>query len=96
MLIPRFSLRQLMAVTTVSALFCYVIAMATRGHQWALAISVAVSSVLLALVVHASLFAVAWLLALVGRLFTKERIAASPFANAAPPLQLVTPPEDLE
>ncbi|MEO8497451.1 MAG: hypothetical protein ABI614_20460, partial [Planctomycetota bacterium] len=64
MLIPRFSLRQLLAVTTASALFCYVVGMATRGHQWAIAISTAVSSVLLAFVLYAAVFAVAWLLAL--------------------------------
>ena len=96
MLIPRFSLRQLLAITTASALFCYVIAMATRGQQWAIAISLAISSVLLALVVYAAVFAIAWLLTLMGGLFARQNVAASPFANAAPPPQLVTPPEDPE
>jgi hypothetical protein len=96
MLIPRFSLRQLLAVTTACALFCYVIATATRGQQWAIAVSLAVSSVLLALVVYAVVFAIAWLLTLIGGLFTKRIVATSPFANAAPPPQFVTPPEDTE
>ena len=71
MLIPRFSLRQLLALTTASALFCYVIAMAARGHQWAIAISLAISSVLLGLVVHAVVFVMAWLLTLLGRQVTR-------------------------
>lgn len=96
MLIPRFSLRQLLAVTTASALFCYVIALATRGHAWAITISIAISSILLAFAVHAMVFAVAWLLALAGSLFTKRTVAASPFASAALPPQFVTPPEDPE
>jgi hypothetical protein len=96
MLIPRFSLRQLLVITTASAIFCYVIAMATRGHLWAMAIAIAVSSVISALIVHAGLFALAWLLTLIGGLFTKQHVAASPFANAAPPPQLITPPEDSE
>lgn len=96
MLIPRFSLRQLLVITTASAIFCYVIAMATRGHQWAIVMSIAVSSVLLALIIHAVLFAIAWMLTLMGHLFTKQQVAVSPFADAAPPPQLITPPEDPE
>ncbi|MBC8356007.1 MAG: hypothetical protein H8E66_28860 [Planctomycetes bacterium] len=96
MLIPRFSLRQLLAITTVSSLFCYIIAMATRGHQWAIAITLAISSLLLTLVIHAIIFSVAWLLTLFGGSFSKQRVAVSPFANATPPPQLVTPPEDNE
>ena len=96
MLIPRFSLRQLLIITTVSAFFCYLLAMATRGHQWAIALSFAVSSILCALIVYAAVFILAWLLAVVGGLFTKQKVAASPFANAAPPPQFITPPEDQE
>ncbi len=69
MLIPRFSLQQLLVITTASSIFFYAITMATRGHQWALAVSMAIGSVLLVLVVHTSAFVIAWLLALVGRLF---------------------------
>lgn len=96
MLIPRFSLRLLLLITTASAIFCYVLAMATRGQEWAIVFSIAVSSVLLALIVHAVLFAIAWMLALMGSMFTKPHVAASPFADAAPPPQLITPPEDPE
>ncbi|MCA9122864.1 MAG: hypothetical protein KDB11_21910 [Planctomycetales bacterium] len=96
MLLPRFSLLQLLSITTVSAVFCYVIAMATRGHQWAMAISIATSSVLCAFVVYAMLFAVAWMLTLLGSSFAAKKVAASPFATAAPPPQLITPPEDPE
>ncbi len=96
MLIPRFSLRQLLAVTTACALFFYTVAMATRGHQWAIAISLAISSVLLVLVAYAGVFLVAWVLTLIGGLFTKQVVVASPFADAAPPPQFVTPPEDDE
>lgn len=96
MLIPRFSLRQLLVITTASAIFFYVVAMATRGHQWAMAISIAVSSVFGALIVYTCLFGIAWLLTLAGGSFTKRRVASSPFANAAPPPQVITPPEDTE
>lgn len=96
MLIPRFSLRQLLAIMTGSALFCYVLAMATRGHQWSIAISLALSSVLLVFVAYAVVFAIAWVLTLIGGSFTKQHAATSPFANAAPPPQFITPPEDTE
>ncbi len=96
MLIPRFSLLHLLVITTASAVFCYIIAMATRGHQWAMAISLAIGSVLLAFIFHAGIFGIAWLLSLVGRMFMPKTTVSSPFANAAPPPQLVTPPEDTE
>jgi hypothetical protein len=96
MLIPRFSLRQLLAITTASAIFCYLLAMAARGHQWAIATSLAISSVLCALLVYVAVFAVAWLLTMVGGMLTKQNVAASPFATAAPPPQFITPPEDQE
>lgn len=96
MLIPRFSLRQLLTFTTVSALFCYLLAMAAHGHQWAIAISLAISSVHCALIVYAAVFAVAWLLTVVIGLFTRQHAASSPFATAVPPPQFVTPPEDQE
>ncbi len=94
MLIPRFSLLHLLVITTASAVFCYIIAMATRGHQWAMAISLAIGSVLLVFVFHAGIFGIAWLLSLVGRVFMPRAKVTSPFANASPPPQLITPPED--
>lgn len=96
MLIPRFSLWHLLVITTASAIFCYIIAMATRGHQWAMAVSLAIGSVLMALLIHAAIFGVAWLLSLFGRPFTRRAAVTSPFADATPPPQLVTPPEDTE
>jgi hypothetical protein len=96
MLIPQFSLRHILVLTTVCALFFYVVAMATRGNQLAIAIAITITSVFVVLAVHAMLFAVAWGLTLLGRLFTKQSIATSPFANATPPPQFIAPPEDVE
>jgi hypothetical protein len=48
------------------------------------------------LIVYAVLFAIAWMLTRMGGLFTKQHAAASPFADAVPPPQLITPPEDPE
>jgi hypothetical protein len=96
MLIPRFSLLQLLAITTGSACFFFIVAAATRGQYWAIAISVALASVLCVAAVYMQLFLAAWVLARIASIFPAQRAAKSPFASAAPPPQFITPPQDVE
>ena len=56
MLLPRFTIRTILAITTGSALVCVVFALAARGHQWALACSLGILSVGVTALVHAALF----------------------------------------
>jgi hypothetical protein len=96
MLIPRFTLRRLLLVMTGISVVCVIIAQASRGHAWAIAISMAVAGLVLCFLVYAALFSAAFTLAAMFGL-TRRRavVAASPFAAAQPPEQLV-PPEDPE
>jgi len=92
MLIPRFSLRWLLALTTVSSVFFYVMTLAVRGSQWAIALTAAISGFLLTMLVYAMLFGVAWMLAEFMRLFRPRRVQpSSPFAASQPPPQYVPP-----
>lgn len=97
MLIPRFTLRSLLVLTTVSALFCFVIGLAVRGQAWAVAVTIALSSLAIVFALHASVFAVAWCMALIGRVLQPAPVTTSPFINPViPPPQQIIPPEDPE
>ena len=61
MLMPRFSIRGLLALLTVSA-FAFVIAgMAYRGQNWAWGATIGIMALLVTALVHAALFGLVWL-----------------------------------
>ncbi len=91
MLIPRFSLRLMLGVTTASACFFYLVMRAMRGQHWALGTSIAIGSLLLAMLLHVFFFGLAWLLSLILRPFQSQPIRSSPFAAAGPPEQVIPP-----
>jgi hypothetical protein len=62
MLIPRFSLRWLLGLTTAFAVLSLVWSFAFRGHAWALGMSAAVNGLVLLFAFHAGAFLIAWLL----------------------------------
>jgi hypothetical protein len=61
MLLPKYSIRALLAITTLWAVFAAVVSQAFMGSVWAMAVSLAIGSVLLAAVLYTCLFCVAWL-----------------------------------
>jgi hypothetical protein len=62
MLLPRFTIRTLLALITLCA-FAFVIAgFALRGEHWALAITVGLVSIGFILLVHAAWFGAVWVL----------------------------------
>ena len=54
MLLPRYSLRTTLSLTTAAAFLFVVVGLAVRGHAWAVGISVAVGSLALALAAYAA------------------------------------------
>ena len=60
-LLPRFSIRALFWIVTLSSLACVVFAMAARGHGWAWGVSIALASLVITAIVHAAWFGVAYL-----------------------------------
>ena len=61
MLIPRFSIRWLLGLTTLSAGVSLVLSFAIRGEAWALGMLVGLSSLVLLAIFYAAAFATAWL-----------------------------------
>ena len=95
MIVPRFTVRSLLLLMTVCSVFFLVLATAIRGQLWAIAVSAAVGSAVLAFLCYGAFFGVAYLLASVFGLVRRETHAGTPFATAAPPPQLI-PPEEPE
>lgn len=90
-LLPRYSIRRMLVMTTVCAVFFLILSLAVRGHLWAAAVSIAVGSGILVVIVGAILFTVAWFVSLVVQTLRPRRKAESPFAQFRPPPQLITP-----
>ena len=95
MLLPKFTIRSLLAVMTGSSLLCLVAMFAVRGQYWAIAITVPVLALALTFLIYGLVFAGAFLLASTLRLLRPSPSRTSPFATQAPPPQLV-PPEEPE
>jgi len=103
MLIPRYSIRWLLGLTTFSAVVSLVLSYAVRGHAWA----IGVTSGLWTLVVVAVLFVVAFLFAWLvdqvaaglrarrgpgGSPFGPQQAGELPFGSVPQPQATDTPP----
>ena len=94
MLIPRFTIRGLLLLMTVSSFLSLILAFAVRGRVWAIAASVGVGSLLLAFLGYAFAFGVAYVVAaMAGLLRGTDAGPATPFATAEPPPQILPPDE---
>jgi hypothetical protein len=60
MLIPQFSIRWLLAVMTLAAIAFSIVGLAVRGSLWAVAVSTAIGSFVLLMLIYSLLFSVVW------------------------------------
>ncbi|MFV1963864.1 MAG: hypothetical protein ACC628_00465, partial [Pirellulaceae bacterium] len=62
-----------------------VVALGVRGRDWAVALSIAVSSLVLTLLLHSIVFFLAWSMAVISRGVRRSKAVGSPFvANSVP------------
>ena len=93
MIIPRFTVRWLLALMAVCAVLAFIVSLAVTGRIWAVALSIAVAGLVLTFMGYAAAFCVAWGIAELWRFATGRRIAISPFATHTPPPQVLRPEE---
>jgi hypothetical protein len=62
-LLPRFSIRVLLALVTLCACVFVVVGMAARGQNWAWGVTIGVASLVLTALVHAAWFGIVRLFA---------------------------------
>jgi hypothetical protein len=60
MLIPQYTIRWLLGLTTVCAVICSIFALALRGSSAAAAVSIAILALVVVALVHIALFALVW------------------------------------
>jgi hypothetical protein len=87
MLIPRYSLRWLLGLTTLCAVVSLVLASAVRGEVWAVGVIAVLASAVLLAGLHVGTFLAAWMLSLFERAtFSKlPQEGGSPFATTDSP-----------
>ena len=95
MLLPRFSIRWLLVLTTAFGVFFTILSIAVRGQAWAIAISVAIASLGVFMLIYAGVFVASWWISLAVEAYRPSRGPTNPFAEAKPPPQLISP-EDPE
>ena len=83
MLIPRFSIRWLLGLTTFSAGVSMVLSYAVRGHAWAIGVTSALWTLVIVSLLFASAFLCAWW---INELIEARRrkLGQSPFASQKP------------
>ncbi len=91
MLLPRFTIVRLLQITLVCGLISLVASYGVRGAAWAAGLTIAVGSLLVAMLIYAVFFCVAWWVA--GNALTARSSPErkSPFNQASPPPQWIKP-----
>ena len=88
-LIPQFTIRRLLWMTTVCGAFCLIVSLAARGNAWALALSAAGLGLVVCFLFFSFLFASAWCAFFLTQQFGSNRRPDSPFAQHRPPPQVI-------
>jgi len=96
MLIPQFTIRWLLMLTAAFAVICSIFALARYGDAWAAGVrqtatgvSLAIVSLGMLLLVHASVFALVWIFSVMPFPFRRGRTGS----GQSPFLQTPTPPK---
>lgn len=87
MLLPKYTVRRLLAITTLCALVAAVVSLARQGETWAMAVSLAIGSLVLAALLYMLLFALASIGALVTSPLSSRRIARGPQPSPREPVE---------
>ena len=91
MLIPNFSIRLILFITAVAAIFFLIVNLAMKGHFWATPVATAMAVAMAALLLYAIMFSTAFLLTRFTSLARPKKRAISPFATDTLPPQVIPP-----
>ena len=94
MLLPRYSIKRMFWMTALLAIFFAIVSRAVQGDVWAIALSTAIGSLGLMLVVQSAVFGVVWTTSQVLRSLNIDTRAISRPEHGTP-LARETHPQDL-
>ena len=72
MLIPQYSIRWLLVLTTACGVVFSIFALAVRGDEWALGVSIGIVSLVVVLLIHAFVFTLLWAFSVVTSPFLRS------------------------
>ncbi len=82
MLLPRFTIGRLLQITLVCGVISLVASYGVRGAEWAAGLTIAVGSLLVAMLIYAVFFCVAWW---ISRLRHSQRPGPERKSSSPPP-----------
>ena len=77
-LLPQYSLRLMLTITTLVAGVFSITGLAARGHDWAIGVSVGVLGLAMAFVTYAVFFGILWVFSLAASPVLNRRVPAGP------------------
>ncbi len=92
MLLPRFTIRQIFAITTLCAVACLILSAAVVGRVWAIGIIAALLTLGMCFACYALIFVVSFAFGISMR--PPSQAPDSPFARDKAPPQVVSPRHD--
>ena len=98
MLLPRYSLRWLLALITVAAAVSFVLSYAIRGQNWAIGAAAGLGCLALMMGMYVLTFLAAWVVSQIEAAWFPARVGegTSPFADNPPPSPFGPPAPGLD
>jgi hypothetical protein len=64
-MLPQFSLRLMLGITTLAAGVFSIVGLAVRGHDWAIGVSLGAAGIAVVLITYAAFFGILWVFSVV-------------------------------
>jgi hypothetical protein len=96
MLLPRFSLRQLLGLITGCSVLFTIASFAVRGQHWAIAVIAGIGSLLVIFGIYALMFIATLALSVLFGAQKSSSLRQSPFADDSPSPRVIDAPADVE
>ncbi|MBI1900761.1 MAG: hypothetical protein HYS13_06580 [Planctomycetia bacterium] len=86
MLLPRFTLRKLLALVAAASGVCAIVALGVSGTPWAAAVSVGLLAIVVPFAAYLALFGVVWVFSVLTQSVKPDPADFSPFRSETPEL----------
>ena len=93
MLLPKFSIRLLLGLTAITAVFFFIVSLAINGSKWAIGLSVGAGLIPVFFLTYAFFFMIAYGLTRFTKLARPKVQPVSPFSPESLPTQIIPPNE---
>lgn len=93
MLLPKFSIRLMLVLTAVTAVFFFIVSLAVNGSKWAVGLSLGFGLIPVFFLAYAFFFLIAYILTRFTKVARPKVQPVSPFSPESLPTQIIPPKE---